>query len=348
MLVTPSTIGTICGAPSTGYIVKLYLVAADDIVIGEPAIVSSAVAVELAEGATIYEVPLLPKTATLTEGSALSAAGYSYAVGISTFCHAVTNAAVVSWAQEQGLKRWVAICQTATGGVFLAGDSQHGLRLSVARSATERHLINITLSATVPHRLWRLTSADPSVLFPTGILEVVGSNCGAPSSGYLTDLYLLALEDILYTQEPPTGSETASIWPINTATVFRLPLRVKTATYSENSQEAEGGLSYAVNLSTFYHAINNAEVTDWAQEQGQKRFVALFRTTTGDFFLAGDHGHGLRLSVARNTTERHLISITLSGTIPHRLWRLESVDPTVLFDIVDFSPADFSSTDFSQ
>jgi len=177
---------------------------------------------------------------------------------------------------------------------------------------------------------------------------VVGSNCGAPSSGYLTDLYVLALEDILYTQEPPTDSETASIWPTNTATVFRLPLRVKTATYSENSQEAEGGLSYAVNLSTFYHAVNNAQITDWAQEQGQKRFVALFRTTTGDFFLAGDQEHGLKLNVARSATEKHLISLSLTGSVPHRLWRLESVDPTVLFDIVDFSPADFSSTDFSQ
>ncbi len=233
----------------------------------------------------------------------------------------------------------------------MGGDQEHGLKLSVSRSATERHLLGLTLSGPMPHRLYRpaeLHRTVGAVFSLTLEVVAVATNCGIPSSGYLTHLYVLSLEDILYTQEPTTGYETAIIWPINDASVFQLPLRVKTATYSENPQEDQGGLSYALTLSTFYHAVNNAEITYWAELQGQKRFAAIFRTVTGDFFLGGDSQHGLKLNVARSATEKHLISLSLTGSVPHRLWRLESVDPTVLFAIIDFSSTDFSSTDFSQ
>ncbi len=113
MIVQLSAIGTHCGAPSTGYLVRLLLIRMDEIAVG---LIEATASVSLAGAAKVYEFPLRTKTTALTERPSSSANGDSYSQQLSLSYLAVNNTELAEWADEQGLKRWVAHLSNHNGG----------------------------------------------------------------------------------------------------------------------------------------------------------------------------------------------------------------------------------------
>lgn len=176
-------------------------------------------------------------------------------------------------------------------------------------------------------------------------LSTVGSSCGAPSAGYVARLYLLCVDDVMYITEPDETLQV-KIWPKPDAALYEMPLKPLTCTYSEVGNDDNAGGAYKISLGTVYAGATNGGIVRWAEAQRQKRYVAMFLTTTGETLLAGDIEHGMRVVVTRGAAQQNTVGVSISGMQPHRLYALQAIDPAVLFAEVGFDDDDYSSTHY--
>jgi hypothetical protein len=174
--------------------------------------------------------------------------------------------------------------------------------------------------------------------------STIGTACGAPSTGFVIQLYLLDARDVESVYEPADGELLCGgIVVRNGAPLVELPLRYRSGTYQESQNTSNDGLGFNVTLSLSYPAVNNPSVVAWANANKKRRWVAIFKTVTGEVLLAGDPENGLRLSIGRNGQERGMIGLSLNGSFWHTMWLLPTIDLEELFGGPKFVSSGFSS-----
>lgn len=174
--------------------------------------------------------------------------------------------------------------------------------------------------------------------------STIGTACGAPSTGFVVQLYLLDAQDVESVYEPPEGDLLCGgIVVRNGSPLVELPIRYRSGTYQENQNTSNDGVGFNVTLSLSYSLVSNQSVVAWANANHKRRWVAIFKTVTGEVLLAGDVKNGLRLSIGRSGQERGLIGLNLNGNFRHTMWQLETINPEDLFGGPKFVSSGFSS-----
>lgn len=162
MLVTQTQIGSICGVPSSGYVAQLFLLAADDLLyLAEPTADLLCMQVLAKVGAELIELPLRPKSCTYTETTGTNADGTVYNVQLQLNYPTNQNQNIITWANANRRRRWVALLKTANGENLIVGEVDNGLRLSIGRGS----FIGIGLSGQFSHPLWQLPTIDMNSIF---------------------------------------------------------------------------------------------------------------------------------------------------------------------------------------
>lgn len=177
----------------------------------------------------------------------------------------------------------------------------------------------------------------------------IGTTCGAPSTGYVVQLYLLDAQDVEYIYEP-TGDDMMCGGIVVTpgSKLVELPIKYKTCTYQEGQNTNNDGLGFQVTIGLSYSAPSNVDVMGWANANKKRRWVAIFKTATGEVLLAGDAKNGLRLNMGRSGQERGVLGIGLSGVFWHSMWMLPTIDLEELFGGPRFVSTGFSSGFFTN
>ena len=175
--------------------------------------------------------------------------------------------------------------------------------------------------------------------------NTIGTTCGAPSTGFIAQLFLLAVDDLLFLAEPTDGLLCQQILTKTGANLVELAIRPKNATYEEKPITSNEGVGYSVSLQLSYPSVNNNGIILWANANRRRRWVALFKTTTGDNLIAGEVGNGLRINIVRVSQNQSIIGLSFNGLFSHPFWQLPTLDPNLLFSGPTFTSTDFT-TDF--
>ena len=164
MLVTQTQIGSSVSAPSSGYVGKLYLMAAEDVLyIAEPTDTEPLCMQVLAKvGAELVELPVRPKNCTFSETPATNGDGVMYGVSIQLSFPQKGNQSILNWAAANRRRRWVVLFQSHNGDNYIAGEVGNGLRLGLN---TQGGVIGIGLSGQLVHTMWQLPTIVPAEIF---------------------------------------------------------------------------------------------------------------------------------------------------------------------------------------
>lgn len=164
----------------------------------------------------------------------------------------------------------------------------------------------------------------------------IGSNAGIPTTGYVSQLFLLPVDSVLLIAEPTAPLfQCLQIAVKDDTEIIELPIRPKNCTFAESTS----GNGYNVTIQLSYPANSNEGIFEWASDNENRRWVAIFQTVNGRSLIAGEVGNGLRL-VGNYSA---FINLSFSGQFTHQVWPLPTVEPAVLFSGPTFQSTDFNS-----
>lgn len=172
-----------------------------------------------------------------------------------------------------------------------------------------------------------------------GDVVKIGPSCGSPfNAGFLTHLYLIGTEDIVFVASPSGTSLSHPQRPLGIkpgATITQMVMKPKTATFSESKTETGDGISYQATVSLPIQGTVPA-LTNWIHAWMKRRFIVLMRDTMGQCYMAGSFDNGARLSWARNIgqTSGHLLAFTLMDWHPVQF--IDIIDLDELFPDREF------------
>lgn len=170
-----------------------------------------------------------------------------------------------------------------------------------------------------------------------GTLSSVGVKCQGPvAAGWLTHVYLIACKDVAYEVFPNTMLRPANpLWLAGRRVVTEIKLRSKTCGFSESLQRNADGEVYSQQINIPIPSLAN-ELTEWVYKNANRRFVCLFRDTSGNCYLSGSRSNGLTLGWGRAVQQTSAQQMQLSGINWHPVLWLNSVDPELLFPKKEF------------
>lgn len=168
---------------------------------------------------------------------------------------------------------------------------------------------------------------------------VVGNSCGIPTSGYVGQLFLLAIDDLLYVDEPADDLLCMQVLAKEGAKLIELPLRPKNCTYTETPVTSGDGTAYNLQLQLSYPANQNHGVIEWASANRRRRWAALFQTVNGENLIAAELNNGLQLNISRSG----FIGISLNGRFSHPLWKLPTMNMNAIFSGATFMATEFTT-----
>lgn len=170
-----------------------------------------------------------------------------------------------------------------------------------------------------------------------GTIESIGVKCQGPVAvGWLTTLYLISCDNVAFDVYPDARLKAENpLWLSGLRVVTEIKLRSKTTGFTETLQLGPNGENYSNQINIPIPSLAN-EVTEWVYKNANKRFVAFFRDTAGNYYLAGTKSNGLRLGWGRAVTQMSSQQLQLTGINWHPVLWLDSVDPEKLFPAKEF------------
>ncbi|WP_155296289.1 hypothetical protein [Spirosoma rigui] len=178
MTIQEQKVGTWAGFPAVGFVARLKLVPADQVVNlltpdqlptpGKPFTVNKAgILVEV--GTTVYELNLRPAQTTFKQDEIVDVNGTSYALSIEA--DVPTSPDLVKFLQLNRARRWLAIWIDLTGQAYVAGQANKGFTLTHQRSLTSINSTQLSLRARCLNPTWYLESFLSSELFPDAAFD---------------------------------------------------------------------------------------------------------------------------------------------------------------------------------
>lgn len=154
-----------------------------------------------------------------------------------------------------------------------------------------------------------------------GAVLEIGDPCQSPfNAGFLTHLYLIRTDDVVFVLPPQSGSITQALDSIGIhpgASIAQFLIRPKTATFSEGSSTGPDGTSFSAAIS-FPMKGTVPGLTTWIHQNANRRFVILTRDTLGNCYVAGSNENGARISWGRQIaqTSQHQVSLAIVSWHP--------------------------------
>jgi len=172
-----------------------------------------------------------------------------------------------------------------------------------------------------------------------GAVYQIGEPCQSPfNAGFLTHLYLIRTDSVVYVQPPTADSISQPQTAIGIqpgAVITRFLIRPKTATLTESSSESTDGIAYTTSIN-FPVRGTVPELTTWLHQNNKGRFVILTRDTLGNCYLAGEPANGMRIIWSRQVAQQSLHSLTLQYPNWHPIQFIPTVDLDLLFPNREF------------
>lgn len=168
-------------------------------------------------------------------------------------------------------------------------------------------------------------------------LESIGVKCQGPAPvGWLTHVYLIKCTDLAFDVFPNSSIlYTHFLSLINSKHIIEITLRAKSATFNETVSPSANGEVYASQITIPIPSLAN-DITSWVYKNAINRFMAIFRDTAGNFYMAGTKNNGMKLTWGRSVQQTHSQQIALTLTNWHPVMWLESIDLNRLFPNKDF------------
>lgn len=154
-----------------------------------------------------------------------------------------------------------------------------------------------------------------------GAVHVIGDPCQPPfNAGFLTHLYLISTDDVVYLLPPQSGSITQALDAIGIipgCPIAQFLIRPKTAVFSEGTSSGPDGTIFS-SVVSFPMKGSVAGLTTWIHQNANRRFVILTRDTLGNCYVAGGKDNGARISWGRQIaqTSQHQLSLSLASWHP--------------------------------
>jgi hypothetical protein len=173
-----------------------------------------------------------------------------------------------------------------------------------------------------------------------GATEKIGEPCQTPFNvGFLTHLYAIRTEDVLYVHTPTGNSlfqPSSAVGIKPGAIITEFLTKAKTATFTESSSENADGVSYNLAIS-FPMKGSATSLTNWVHQNQKRRYIILVRDTLGNCYLIGDYENGARVTWSRQvtSTSMHQLSFNLINWYPIQYITtidLENIFPNREFD----------------
>lgn len=173
---------------------------------------------------------------------------------------------------------------------------------------------------------------------------IAGASGSETNSGFLHELILVDIADIVYLIDPEIEGDDAypftikneGIGVLDTAKLYKMKFLTKTCVFSETQSLINEGQAFALNINWDFPK-NKADILNFVWTNSHKRWLALMKDTNGICYVAGDLDNGLFLTIGRSINAQNMITMQLSGKNWHPTWLLET------FDALGFSDAQFSS-----
>ena len=173
-----------------------------------------------------------------------------------------------------------------------------------------------------------------------GALRKIGESSPTGfNAGYLTHLYLIRTQDVVYVNSPAPDFDEQPLSAVGIhpgAVITQFLLRAKTAILTESSNESADGTLYSLSLSFPMRGSGN-DITAWRHQNSHCRYIILCRDTLGNCYLAGSVDNGARVSWSRqvSSVSAHQLSLNLVSWHPILLIpsiQLEKIFPDREFD----------------
>jgi len=172
-----------------------------------------------------------------------------------------------------------------------------------------------------------------------GAIHQIGEPCQSTfNAGFLTHLYLLRTEDVVYVYAPTATSifQPAQAIGIQPGSVItRFLIRAKTAVFTETSTESPDGVAYQMNLA-FPMKGTAANLTTWIHQNGKRRYVILARDTLGNCYLIGSADNGLRMGWTRQVGPQSMHQLSFTVTSWHPAQFIATIDVEEIFPDQEF------------
>lgn len=172
-----------------------------------------------------------------------------------------------------------------------------------------------------------------------GAVYQIGEPCQSPfNAGFLTHLYLIRTDSVVYVQSPAFDQMDQPQNPIGIqpgSEITQFLIRPKTATMTESSAETADGIIYTVSI-TFPVRGTVPELMSWLHKNNKRRYVILTRDTLGNCYVAGDQGNGMHIAWSRQVAQQSIHQISIGQSNWHPIQFIPTVDLDALFPDREF------------
>lgn len=182
--------------------------------------------------------------------------------------------------------------------------------------------------------------------------EITIGNPKQANVGWVRRLYLMNREDISLFIDPIRYPETAGAVPNmlyigrvlpNVRTVLtRIDFPKRSCLFSQKIVMTDGGVVYTVTISS-EATKQSPDLIDWHLANKERELLAMLEDQNGNCYMVGNEEHGLRMDIDQGIGAMNMTNIALSGRFVYPVLLMETIEPSVLFETIDFESADYST-----
>lgn len=182
--------------------------------------------------------------------------------------------------------------------------------------------------------------------------EIKIGNPKQANVGWVRRMYLMNREDISLFIDPIRYPETAGEVPNmlyigkvlpNVRTVLtRIDFPKRSCLFSQKIVMTDGGVVYEVAISS-ETTKHSPDLIDWHLARKEMELLAMLEDQNGTCYMVGNEEHGLRMAIDQQIGQVNVSNISLAGRFVYPVLLLETIEPSILFETIDFESADYST-----
>lgn len=182
--------------------------------------------------------------------------------------------------------------------------------------------------------------------------EIKIGNPKQANVGWVRRMYLMNREDISLFLDPIRYPETAGdvpnmlyvgrVLPKGRTVLARIDFPKRACVFSQKITTTEGGVVYDVAISS-ETTTHSPDLIDWHLVRKEMELLAILEDQNGTCYMVGNEEHGLKMGIEQAVGAINMSNISLAGRFIYPILLLETADPTVLFETIDFEADDYST-----
>jgi hypothetical protein len=269
---------------------------------------------------------------------------------------------VRKWALDNMQQEFIVIFFNRANQIFIIGNIDVGLELSVISKLSPKNGIGISLNAELGLPAFEISQISNQGFFSNyeflqefylgeELIEI-GNNKGGANPAHIRELFLIRKNDVLQMQNHLYYANIESqefspemIQLKASAQIFKLNFVWRTCQWVETIKS---------NIPvSFYNSIDfeisriEAEARKWALDNMQQEFIVIFSNRANQTFIVGSIDVGLELSVISKISPKNGISISLDAELAFPAFEISQMSIQEFFTNYEFSEEFYLGQEFN-